>query len=99
MSDDTMTPGCVVRRGSGEPGTVSLSGIEGRGRAVNPLPPDDSWYDWPFDDVLDQIYDWSIANLTEIIGVGEKIGQALPGLFRGVVHAGGNTNLARSEGQ
>ena len=79
MSDDTMTPALVVRRGSGEPGTVSLSGIEGRGRAVQPAtpPPDDSWYDWPFDDVLDQIYDWFIANLTEIIGVCEKIGQAL----------------------
>ena len=36
MSEDTMTPERVVRRGSGEPGTVSLSGIEGRGRAVRP---------------------------------------------------------------
>ena len=46
-----------------------------------PPPPDDSWYDWPFDDVLGQIYDWFIANLTEIISVGEKIGQLL-GLLR-----------------
>ena len=45
MSDDAMTRERVVRRGSGEPGNVSLSGIEGRGRAVQP-PRWRRWRDW-----------------------------------------------------
>ena len=32
MSDDAMTRERVVRRGSGEPGTVSLSGNRGQGK-------------------------------------------------------------------
>ena len=59
-----------------EPMPPMTATVEVLKRSVQP-PPDDSWYDWPFDDVLGQIYDWFIANLTEIIGVSEKIGQTL----------------------
>ena len=38
---DVKTPPVpVVRTGSGEHGSVSASGIEGRGRAIKPSPPD-----------------------------------------------------------
>ena len=37
-------PAPVVRTGSGERGSVSVSGIEGRGRAIRPSPPKPPWY-------------------------------------------------------
>lgn len=43
-------------------------------------PPDGSWHDWPFDDVLGQICEWFMDHLTEIMGGVEKIPQ-IPGLL------------------
>ena len=47
MNHDAMARGRVVRRGIGEKGVISVSGIEGAGRAVQPplLPPDRRWGD------------------------------------------------------
>ena len=61
---------------------VNVEVIKGR------QPPDDnSWFDWPFDDVLGQMYDWVAAH-PEIMGLLGKISNIPQRLGLGRVRMG-----------
>ena len=70
---DVKTPPVpVVRTGGGERGSVSASGIEGRGRAIKPSPPDS-----PLQRVMD---DWVLL-AAWVCETGHSITDWIGGLF------------------